>query len=280
MGPKVSFQVATDQVCDQLALRGNQGRRAACSTFGNVLPHGAAAATDHTDFASYAAVQALGAPDTFAYGDIGTAWAPGPVNGTLEYITLGYPTPAYANGATIRETFGNGMVYQVDVVDTNDVLHTVWTGTDPSQPGTPVDYPVTWSATTYLVKGIKVYTDTDHDLSAWEEIDAIALHGTGLPSADCNANGTPDECELGGNDCNATAVPDDCESIAGGDFDADGAVGLGDYRGMVGCLAGPEATPNPPVPACVSACLAAFDFDADGDVDLADFTAFQILFAP
>src|SRR5688572_22222454 len=80
----------------------------------------------------WSAAQTLGAPNTFAYGDIATAWAPGPANGTLEYITVGYGTAVYGTGATIRETFGNGFVYQVDALDTSDVLHTVWTGIDPS----------------------------------------------------------------------------------------------------------------------------------------------------
>lgn len=135
------------------------------------------------DNPDYAADQALGAPNVFAYGDSVNAWAPGSQDGTLEYITVGFPTPVYASGATIRETWGNGMVYQIDVLDMNDVLRTVWRGTDPSQPGAPVDFLVTWPATTYLVKGINVYTDTDHEIGVWEEIDAIALHGYPDPRA-------------------------------------------------------------------------------------------------
>ena len=126
---------------------------------------------------SWAAAQALGAPNTFGYGDIGTAWAPGPVNGSLEYITLGFATPVYASGATIRETYGNGFVYQIDAVDTSSVLHTVWTGTDPSLPGNPVNFMVNWT-TSYLVQGVKIYVDTNHNLSAWEEIDAVRLSGS------------------------------------------------------------------------------------------------------
>ena len=57
---------------------------------------------------------------------------------------------------------GNGFVYQVDVLDLNDVLHNVWTGTDPSLPGTPVDFAVSWPKTAYLVKGLKIYINTDH----------------------------------------------------------------------------------------------------------------------
>jgi hypothetical protein len=123
------------------------------------------------------AANALGAPDVPFYGDNGNAWAPLPANGTLEYLTLGYATPVYATGATIRETFGNGFVYQVDLVDTSDIYHTVWTGTDTSLPGSLVDFQVSWLQTAYEVKGIKIYVNTDHDMGAWEEIDAVRLTG-------------------------------------------------------------------------------------------------------
>jgi Ca2+-binding RTX toxin-like protein len=125
----------------------------------------------------WSAAQALGAPDTFDYADLPTAWAPLPENGSQEYLTVGFDTPVYANGVTIRETIGNGFVTQVDVVDTSGALHTVWTGTDPSQPGSPADNLVTWPVTPYLVKGVKIHVDTNHNLSTWEEIDAVQLQG-------------------------------------------------------------------------------------------------------
>ncbi len=125
----------------------------------------------------YSAEQALGAPNTFVYGDIASAWAPMPENGTLEWITLGFDTPVYADSALIRETWGNGFVDRIDLLDTSDALHTVWTGIDLSSPGTPVDFVASWAKTSYLVDGIKIYVDTDHDLCAWEEIDAVQLRG-------------------------------------------------------------------------------------------------------
>jgi hypothetical protein len=124
------------------------------------------------------AAQALGAPDTFAYVDSGTAWAPVPMNGSMEFIALGYSTPVYASGVTIRETYGNGCVYQVDVLDQNNVLHTVWTGTDPSPPGSPVDFLVSFSQTAFLVTGVEIYVNTNQNLSTWEEIDAVQLSGS------------------------------------------------------------------------------------------------------
>jgi hypothetical protein len=126
----------------------------------------------------WSAAQALGAPDTFSYGDIETAWAPASRDGTKEFLTLGFDTPVYANGAIVRQTYGNGFVKQIDVLDINNILHSVWNGTDSSQSGSPVDFSASWATTSFLVKGLKVYVDTSHDLSAWEEIDAVTLRGT------------------------------------------------------------------------------------------------------
>lgn len=131
---------------------------------------------------SWSAAQALGQPNTDGYGDFSNSWAPGPKNGTQEYLTLGFTTPVYSNGAVIRETYGNGFVYQVDVIGTNNVSHTVWTGTDPSLPGTPVDFNPTWAMTNYQVNQIKIYVDTNHNLNAWEEIDAVKLQGSTTPT--------------------------------------------------------------------------------------------------
>ncbi len=89
---------------------------------------------------TWAATQALEVPDTFGYGDIATAWAPLPQNGTLEYLTLGFLTPVYADGVLVRETYGNGFVYQIDLIDVGDAFPTIWNGVDPSLAGTPVDF--------------------------------------------------------------------------------------------------------------------------------------------
>jgi hypothetical protein len=128
----------------------------------------------------YSAAQALGPPDTFSYGDIGTAWASAHKDGTQEFLQLDYDTPVYATGVTVRETDGNGFVTRIDVVDSGGVLHTVWTGTDLSQPGLPVDAAFTWAKTAFLVKGVKVYVDTSHS-TTWEEVDAVRLYGDPPP---------------------------------------------------------------------------------------------------
>ena len=126
----------------------------------------------------WSASQLLGSPNTFSYGDISTAWTPLPKNGTQEFVEVGFATPVYANQVVIRETWGNGFVFQVDLLDVNNVLHTVWTGSDPSLPGSPVNFTINFALTDFLVQGVKVYTDTNHNLKTWEEIDSIQLSGS------------------------------------------------------------------------------------------------------
>ena len=66
-----------------------------------------------------------------------------------------------------------------------------------------------------------------------------------------------------------------CVEAGTGDFDGDGDVDLDDFASFPDCLAGPDATPDPPDPISADDCLSAFDFDADTDVDLGDFGSFQ-----
>jgi hypothetical protein len=127
---------------------------------------------------NWSAQQALGAPNTPSYGDIQTAWAPAPRNGSLEWLSVGFGTAVFSTGATLRESNGNGFVYQVDLIDTLGNLHTIWNGVDHSAPGALVDFALTWAPTSYLVSGLKVYTNTDHNSGTWEEIDSIQLAGS------------------------------------------------------------------------------------------------------
>ena len=125
----------------------------------------------------YRASQTLGVSDTFSYGDIKTSWAPLTANAGVEYITVKFSTPVYSTGVTIRETWGNGFVTQIEALDVNNTLNTVWSGTDDSAPGSPVDFLASWTQTDYLVDGVKITIDTTHNTGTWEEIDSIQLHG-------------------------------------------------------------------------------------------------------
>jgi hypothetical protein len=145
----------------------------------------------------WSAAQALGAPDTFTYADSSTAWAPSSENGTTEFITVGYTTPVYATGATIHETEGNGFVTNVEVRNaTNGSFTTVWSGVDPSQPGTPVNFQPSWSQTTFPVDGLRITVNTNHNMNTWEETDSVqlvGLSGGNGPTAIFNNSGPVNE---------------------------------------------------------------------------------------
>ncbi|MCP3904383.1 MAG: hypothetical protein GY715_12205, partial [Planctomycetes bacterium] len=190
---------------DAVQLRGSQGPISQWAD--HVLGF-----SSHWSASSFSADQTLGAPDVPQYGNNASAWASSSQDGTLEQVTVGFATPVYATGVTVRETWGNGFVYRVEVVDMSDGLHTVWTGADPSSPGAIANFLVQWPQTTYLVKGVRVHVDTDATAD-WEEIDAIQLHGIDADIADCNGNGIIDTCDILGGasaDLNADGIPDEC----------------------------------------------------------------------
>jgi hypothetical protein len=143
----------------------------------------------NTSATGFIAEQALGAPNVFVYGANRLAWAPYPMDGTLEYISLGFATPVYASGVTVREISGNGFVYQIDVLDMAGNWNAVWAGTDPTPRVTytdevnktakavPVDALFAFPETTYLVTGVRIWVNTSTRLGRYEQIDAVTLHG-------------------------------------------------------------------------------------------------------
>jgi MYXO-CTERM domain-containing protein len=126
---------------------------------------------------SWSAAQALGAPNTTTYGDIVTAWAPRPRNGSIEQITLGFSQGVYAEGISIWETWGNGFVRTIELLEADGTSHTIFAGVDPSLPGAPVEFSNNFARTAYIVNAVRITTDTNHNLATWEEIDAVQLRG-------------------------------------------------------------------------------------------------------
>lgn len=126
---------------------------------------------------SWGAKQVLGAPNTMTYGDNGTAWASATRNGVVQSITVAFAKPVYATAVLVRETYGNGFVQKIFAIDEAGTPHQVWAGKDATQPNYTVNFIANFPKTTYLVKAVKVVIDPNHDMNAYEEIDAIELHG-------------------------------------------------------------------------------------------------------
>lgn len=125
---------------------------------------------------SWSASQALKAPNVTSYGDNSLAWTTATPDTGAEYLTLSFTTPVYATGVTIRETYGYGFVTSVELIDTRNISHNIWSGTDTSAPGQINNFLLSWPRTTYLVKAVKININTAIR-SSWEEIDAVQLHG-------------------------------------------------------------------------------------------------------
>ena len=97
-------------------------------------------------------------------------------------------------------------------------------------------------------------------------------------STDCDANGSPDECDVaaGAPDCNTNGRPDTCDQP--GDANGDGLVSLADVGFFDDCITGPCLPGSCTPPLYQRACCRVVDFDDDGDVDGRDVAVFQSSF--
>jgi len=127
---------------------------------------------------SWSAAQATGAPDTFSYGDIGTAWATLGSDDGIHWIELNYTYLVYATGVNVRETYNPGALIKIDLKDYSGTYHTVWTGSDPNT-GIPDSIGwsnITFAQTTYPTNTVRLYLNTSL-VPGWNEIDAVELVG-------------------------------------------------------------------------------------------------------
>jgi hypothetical protein len=107
---------------------------------------------------------------------------------------------APATGVVVRETDGNGFVTKVELEDTSNAWHTIWTGTDPAQPGKAADFILRFAATSYSVQAVRLTVDTDHTADEFEEIDAVRLLTGGSPSSTTTAVVTLDAAPTAADD--------------------------------------------------------------------------------
>ena len=210
----------------------------------------------------WSAAQVIGEPDVFNYGDVPRAWAPRPRNGSLEFVQVTFDEAVYARAVTIRETYGNGMVAGIEVLDAAGDQHVVWEADDPSAPGQPVDFRVDFPQTAFAVRAVIVHTDTDTNPATWEEIDAIALHGVPLALADCNSNGVADGCDP---DSDADGIPDDCDTSLS-DCNSNGT----DDARDIAAGSSRDCNANTVPDECDLGAATSFDCDGDGQLDECD----------
>ena len=124
----------------------------------------------------WSASQATGEPDTSAYGDQATAWAPSASEAGEEWIELTYGRAVVPTAVDIHESSGAGSVIRVEAWDEDaDAWVVLWEGTDPSPDELSVFSPPL-DPVTIATDRIRVTIDTS--VPGWNEIDAVSLTGT------------------------------------------------------------------------------------------------------
>lgn len=133
----------------------------------------ATASSEYSDV-SYSAQQALGVPDTPECGDIETAWASFDGSG-VEWLDVRYEIAVVPTEIIIYQTHTPDQIVEVQVIDTSEKYHTVYTGTPHF-----TDCPLLNSILVDLdfeVIGVKITVDQSVLDPPWDEIDAVELIG-------------------------------------------------------------------------------------------------------
>jgi hypothetical protein len=181
---------------------------------GGQFPVSATASSEWEPGGDWSAAQATGAPDVPVCTDDNRAWAPATDGSDPEWLEVHFGTADHARGIVVYENYAFPFVYQVDLIDSGGLYHTVWTGTDVAACGVP--FSATWESTAFLVAGAKIYTQ----VAGYEEIDTVELLGTvsGPPRPD----GVGDVCD----NCPAVYNPTQADADGDGRGDAcDGSPG-------------------------------------------------------
>jgi hypothetical protein len=118
--------------------------------------------------------QATGAPDTPDAGDRATAWASRTPDGQDEWLELTYATPVHPQGVLIVESFNPGAVYQVELFTPEGQVAALWTGKDPTAPGSGRGLSFIPVQSARKVNRVKIYL-ASREVPGWNEIDAVGL---------------------------------------------------------------------------------------------------------
>ncbi|MBN1954120.1 MAG: hypothetical protein JW900_03615 [Anaerolineae bacterium] len=123
----------------------------------------------------WGAVQATGAPDTDACGDIRTAWASATSTG-LDWLELTYGTAVIPTEINVYETHSPGFIVEVKVIDEDGYYYSIWEGEPELDAECPRVFSLSVSGVDFPITGIRLNLDqTD---GSWNEIDAVELIGT------------------------------------------------------------------------------------------------------
>lgn len=146
-------------------------------TVGEPINQWATSAIASSEFSSsWAATNAVGAPDTPECGDYTTAWASSS-SGGVDWIEVYYDTPVYATQINIYESYNPDQVVSVEVFDLNGGVTEVYTQVPESFTACPMILTIDLEQTDFLVYGVRITVDQSVLNLGWNEIDAVELVG-------------------------------------------------------------------------------------------------------
>jgi len=131
-------------------------------------------AEDDAEILGWAPLQAAGPPNTTAAGDISTAWASRIPDGQMEWLELTYAETVSPRAVLVYETFNPGALVRVSVFNPDGKEVLVWTGQDPTPPGSHKGISAVSLKTDFKVQRVKIYIDAPA-VQGWNEIDAVGL---------------------------------------------------------------------------------------------------------
>jgi len=125
---------------------------------------------------SWAAVQALGIPDTYpSCGDITTAWASATADNQREFLELGFSNPGPINRIRIYETNAPGAIDTVYIWNPGSSTWVqVYSATATAASVCPFVRQIYFPLTSYNVTRIRIAVNSPA-VSSWNEIDAVSI---------------------------------------------------------------------------------------------------------
>ena len=124
---------------------------------------------------SWAATQALGAPDVYpAHGDIAKAWASRGADDSDEWLEVGFDRAGSISAVQIYETFNPGAIDHVELITTTGRRITAQPSGITPTGTTSVSSSINLSCTTEPIVAVRVHVASTK-VPGWNEIDAIGV---------------------------------------------------------------------------------------------------------
>lgn len=165
---------------------------------------GATASSEYSN-PGWAAIQAIGAPDTVGCADETTAWASENSYG-IDTLQVTYDKPVIPTEINIYESYTPDFVTKVEVLDVRGSYWVVYSAPGGALDACPYVLNIPVPGFTEYVYGVRVTVDQTN-ASYWNEIDAVELVGIPDPTGQVTIPPTPTTIPFVAGECENNAIP-------------------------------------------------------------------------